>query len=85
MKPIGKYIIIRKINEEKKTDSGLILSADDVDSYRYHKAKVVEAGTQVECIKTNDIIFFDKSAGHTMFIKNETYTVITERDVVVVL
>ena len=85
MKPIGKYIVITKINEEKKTDSGLILSADDVNAYRYHKAKVIEPGTNVENIKPNDVIFFDKSAGHTMLINNTTYTVITERDVVVVL
>ena len=39
MKPIGKYIVITKINEEKKTDSGLILSADDVNAYRYHRNK----------------------------------------------
>ncbi len=85
MKPIGKYIVINKIHEEKKTESGLILSANDVNEYRYHKGNVVEPGTSVEHIKSGDTIFFDKAAGHTMLINNTTYTVITERDVVVVL
>ena len=80
MTPIGKYIIINKIKEEKKTKSGLLLSADDVDSFRYQKP-----GTLVSEIKEGDFIYFDKAAGHSMLIKDEPYTVITERDVVVVL
>ena len=51
MTPIGKYIIINKIKEEKKTKSGLLLSADDVDSFRYQKGKVVKAGTLVNEIR----------------------------------
>ena len=31
------------------------------------------------------IIYFDKAAGHSMIINDETYTIIEERDVVVVL
>ena len=30
MKPIGKYILIKQVKEEVKTDSGLLLSAKDV-------------------------------------------------------
>tara|TARA_R100001129_G_scaffold186105_2_gene176481 strand:+ start:333 stop:590 length:258 start_codon:yes stop_codon:yes gene_type:complete len=85
MRPIGKYIIINKIKEEKKTKSGLLLSADDVDSFRYQKGKVIKPGTLVNEINEGDIIYFDKAAGHSMLIKDEPYTVITERDVVVVL
>ena len=62
MTPIGKYIIINKIKEEKKTKSGLLLSADDVDSFRYQKAKVVKPGTLVNEIKEGDFIYFDKAA-----------------------
>ena len=42
MKPIGKYIIINKIVEQVKTDSGLILSDDEATTSRYKKAKVVK-------------------------------------------
>ena len=84
MTPIGKYIVINKIKEEKKTKSGLLLSQEDVESFRYQKAKVIKPGTEVSVIKDGDIIFFDKSAGHSMFINDETFTIISERDVVVV-
>ena len=39
-----------------------------------------------EClvIKVDDIIFYDKAAGHTMMLNEKIYTIIQERDVVVV-
>ena len=85
MKPIGKYIVINKINEELKTESGLLLSAQDVSDFRYRKCEVVKAGTDVSVINDGDLIYYDKSAGHEMLIEDNPYTVITERDVVVVL
>ena len=85
MKPVGKYIIIKKVNEEYKTDSGILLSSEDVSSLRYHKAQVIEPGTDVDSIKADDQIYFDKAAGHSMIINDDTYTIIQERDVVVVL
>tara|TARA_R100000231_G_scaffold122776_1_gene92951 strand:+ start:992 stop:1249 length:258 start_codon:yes stop_codon:yes gene_type:complete len=85
MQAINKYIIIKKVNEEYKTKSGLLLSNEDVSSLRYHKAVVVNPGTNVMSVKKNDVIFFDKAAGHAMIIDDDTYTIIEERDVVVVL
>ena len=35
MRPIGKYIIIKTIKEELKTESGLLLSAQDASGFRY--------------------------------------------------
>jgi co-chaperonin GroES (HSP10) len=84
MKPIGKYILIQQVKEEIKTDSGLLLSANDVSQIRYRKAIVVKPGTDVETINSDDTIYYDSRAGHTMVISGEQYTVITERDVVVV-
>jgi co-chaperonin GroES (HSP10) len=85
MKPIGKYIVIKTIEEEIKTSSGLLLSAEDASQMRYKKGKVVKPGSTVEVIKENDEIYYDKRAGFTMLIENEPYTIISENDVVVVL
>ena len=85
MKPIGKYIIINTIEEEVKTASGILLSASDVDEFRYKKGNVVKTGSDVTVIHENDLIYYDKNAGHTMLIGDKPYTIITERDVVVVL
>ena len=85
MQAINKYIIIKKINEEYKTKSGILLSNEDVSSLRYHKALVINPGTNVNNLNKNDVIYFDKAAGHSMIINDETYTIIEDRDVVVVL
>jgi len=85
MKPIGKYIVIKNIEEEIKTQSGLILSGDDTNQLRYKRASVVEPGTDVNVIKKEDIIYYDKNQGFTMLINDEQYTIIREADVVVVV
>jgi len=85
MQAINKYIIIKKINEEYKTKSGILLSNEDVSLLRYHKVLVINPGTKVDNLNKNDVIYFDKAAGHSMIINDETYTIIEERDVVVVL
>ena len=85
MKPIGKNIIIKTIDEEIKTSSGLLLSSEDANQLRYKKGTVVIQGTDVSVIKANDTIYYDKRAGFTMLINNEPYTIIQEKDVVVVV
>jgi co-chaperonin GroES (HSP10) len=85
MKPIGKNIIVKTIDEEITTDSGLVLSGKDVDAMRYKKAVVIESGTEVDFIKKDDVIYYDKTHGFTMLIEDKPHTIIQERDVVVVL
>ena len=85
MKPIGKFIVIKTIDEELKTESGLFLSGEDMNQMRYKRGLVVESGTDVPHIKKDDNIYYDKAHGFTMLINEKQYTIITERDVVVVL
>jgi co-chaperonin GroES (HSP10) len=84
MKPIGKYIIIEINEEEIKTESGIILSGEEANQFRYKKAVVVEPGSDVSLISKGDVIYYDKSNSFTMLINDKPYTVIREHDVVVV-
>ena len=83
MKPIGKYLVIKQIEEQQKTESGLLLNDDQV-AIRYRRATVVAKGTDIDSIDAGDIIHFDRVAGHTMILGGEALTVILERDVVLV-
>lgn len=85
MKPIGKYIVIKQIKEELKTQSGLLLSAQDASEFRYKKGEVIKEGTDVKVISVGDKIYYDGGAGHQMLIEDNPYTIIQERDVVVVI
>jgi co-chaperonin GroES (HSP10) len=85
MKAIGKNIVIRNVDEEIKTSSGLVLSGEDTNQLRYKRGKVVTPGTEVSSISEGDEIYYDKAQSYTMIIHDEQYTIIQERDVVMVL
>ncbi len=85
MKAIGKFIIINKIEDDVKTESGLMLTPEDMKGYRYRRGVIVTPGSEVSCVKKDDKIYYDKSAGHEMIINDTPYTIIQERDIVVVL
>ena len=85
MKPIGKYIVIKTIEEDIKTESGLILSGEDTNQLRYKKGEVIESGTDVNVIEKGAVLYYDKNQSFTMLINDIQYTIIRESDVVVVL
>ena len=85
MKAIGKNIVIRNIDEEIKTASGLVLSGEDTNQLRYKRGKVITPGTEVKSIQEGDEIYYDRAQSYTMIIHDEQFTIIQERDVVLVL
>lgn len=85
MKVIGPNILIVPQEEETKSKGGLLMSASDTKELRYKKATVVAVGNMVEGVMPGNFIYFDKAAGHTIRVNEDLYTVITIRDVVVVL
>jgi co-chaperonin GroES (HSP10) len=85
MQPIGRYILVKQLKEQVTTESGIVLSSEDVSNMRYQKAEVFKVGTDVEGVTDGVTIYYDRSSGHSMMINNEIYTVIQQRDVVIVL
>ena len=86
MRAIGNNLVIKKIEKPNKTTKGgLILSEKQREDIRIQKAEVVKTGFNVKHVKEKDIIYFDKSAAHKIEIDKESYHVIKEDNVVVVL
>ena len=85
LKPIGKFIFVKDIQQEIKNQSGLILSGEDTNQLRYKRAEVIATGTDVDVIDEGDELYYDKAHSFTMLINEEQYTIISERDVVVVI
>ena len=84
MKAINNYIIVENIKEGPKKIGGLIMTEDLDSDNRYIKAKVISIGNLVEGIKKNDIIYYDKHAGHGVQYKDILYQVIRSGDVVLI-
>jgi len=84
MKAVNNYIIVEKLKIEPKKVAGLIMTEDIDTDNRYIKAKVISVGNLVEGIKDNDIVYYDKHAGHGVQYKETLYHVIRSGDVVLI-
>ena len=84
MKAVNHYLIIERIKEGPKKVAGLILTEEVDEDNRYEKAKVISIGNLVEGIKQDDIIYYDKRAGHGIQHKDKFYGVIKQMDVVLI-
>ena len=84
MKAVNYYIIIDLVKNEPKKVAGLILTEKTDEDNRYLKGKVISVGNKVEGIKENDIVYYDKHAGHGIQHKNKFYGVIKQQDVVLI-
>ena len=65
MKAVNYYLVVENIKESKKI-GGLEVTDDLDEDNRYTKAKVISIGNLVEGIKENDIVYYDKHAGHSI-------------------
>ena len=84
MKAVNSYVIVEKIKQGPKKVGGLILTEDIDEDNRYVKATVISTGNLVEGIKDNDVVFYDKHAGHGVQYKDILYQVIRAGDVVLI-
>ena len=84
MKAVNHYLIIERIKDEPTVVGGLILTEQTDEDNRYLKAKVISIGNMVEGIKEDDIIHYDKHAGHGIQHKDKFYGVIKQQDVVLI-
>ena len=86
MKAVGKFIVIEPHKEvQTKTSGGLILAEKQREDIRYRQADVIEVGSDVKALTKGDHIYYDRSAGFKIEIKDTIYKVIKEQDVVVII
>ena len=84
MKAVNNYIIVEKIKEKPTTVAGLELTEKLNTDNRYLKAKILSIGNLVEGVKENDVVHYDKHAGHGVQYKETLYHVIRSMDVVLI-
>jgi len=84
MQAINHYVIIDKIKEAPKKVGGLELTESQDKDVRYLKGKVLSVGDQVPVVKKDDIVRYDKHAGHGIQYNDTLYYVIKVSDIVIV-
>jgi chaperonin GroES len=92
IKPIGANILVKPVDEEKKTVTGIVLP-DTVDKEKPQTGKVVALGTgkivagkKVEFnVKVGDTVLFKKYSPDEIEIDDENYLIMTEDDILAVM
>tara|TARA_R100000700_G_C3166851_1_gene141862 strand:- start:215 stop:472 length:258 start_codon:yes stop_codon:yes gene_type:complete len=84
MKAVNYYLVVENIKEKPKKIAGLDIMDNVDEDNRYVKAKVFSIGNLVEGIKENDVVYYDKHAGHSIQHKEILYYVIKVGDVVLI-
>jgi co-chaperonin GroES (HSP10) len=83
MQAVNYYIVVKKIKVKPTKIGGLELTDEDTQN-RYDKGEVISRGNLAVGVEPSDIIYFDKHAGNTMEFNNESYQIITIKDVVLI-
>ena len=87
MRAVSLYIIVENIKLAPKKIGGLEIS-DSIDSDNsYLKGKIISKGDMCppdEILKVNDIVYYDRHAGHQITYKEKEYYVMTIKDIVLV-
>lgn len=86
IKAIGKYILVEEvIEQEKATESGLLVGVKESNDMRYKKVTVLAVGTECHpSLKEHLLLYVDKTAGHPILVNGVSCYVIREQDVVLV-
>jgi co-chaperonin GroES (HSP10) len=84
MKAINYYVVVDKIKEDPKKVGGLELTEDQNTDVRYLKGKVISAGPMADILNVDDIVHYDKHAGHGIEWEGKLYYVLKLADIVLV-
>ncbi len=84
MQAVNYYIVVEKIKVEPKKVGGLILTDKTDTENRYKKAKIISIGNLVKGVKVDDVIYYDKHAGHDITFDEKIFRVIQIGDIVLV-
>jgi chaperonin GroES len=83
LKPIGKRVIIKKVEAEEKTASGIVLPSQAKEQPQI--AEVVAVGAEVTEVKEGDKIVFKKYVGTEIKIDGEELTICEVSDILAIM
>ena len=76
--PLGKRVLIERIEEAKTTASGIYIP--DSAKEKPSQGKVLAVSSEVEDVAVNDTVVFGKYAGNELTLDGTTYLVIETDD-----
>lgn len=90
LKPIGERVVIKKLEAEKKTESGIVLPESAQEKPQY--AEVVAISSDIknddekkDSLKEGDKVIYSQYAGTDVEIEGNDYVVLAYKDVLAVV
>jgi chaperonin GroES len=90
LKPLGDRVVIKKVEAEEKTKSGIVLPSTAKEQPQM--AEVIAVGADIindekkkDQIKVNDKVIFSQYAGTEVKVDGEEYTILKLNDILAVV
>jgi chaperonin GroES len=91
IKPLGERVVIKKLEAEEKTKSGIVLTGTAKE--RPQEAEVVAVGPGVIVdgnrvameVKVGDKVLYSKYAGTEVKVDGEEYTILKQDDILAIV
>lgn len=83
IKPLGARVVIKKIEAEEKTASGILLTGSAKERPQMAEVVAVGPGTDDEKMELNvgDKVIFSQYAGTDVKFDGEEYSIMNQRDI----
>lgn len=92
IKPLGERVVIKVLESEEKTKSGIVLPDTAKEKPQLGKVLAIGSGKMLENgqrvaldVKVNDKVLFAKYAGTEVKLDGEEYMVLKESDILAVV
>ena len=87
IKPLGDRVIIKMLEAEEKTKSGIILPSHAKEQPQMAEVIAVGPGTEEVKIEVSekDVVIFSKYAGTEIKYEGEEYTILSQRDILAIV
>ena len=87
IKPLGNRVVIKRVEAEEKTASGIVLPGQAKEKPQMAEIVAVGPGTEEEKmeVKVGDTVIFSQYAGTEIKYQGEEYTILTQRDVLAIV
>lgn len=83
IKPLGERVVIKRVEAEEKTKSGIVLPGQAKEQPQMAKVVAVGPGTSEDKmeLKEGDMVIFSKYAGTEVKFEGEEYTIMSQKDI----
>lgn len=82
LRPIGKRVVIKRLEAEEKTASGIVLPGQ---KEKPQMAEVIAVSSEVEDLKVGDKVVFKKYSGAEIKVENDELIICDIADVLAVI